>query len=1007
MKYQDIQSALNQNDLLNIIPNDEIQKIADTFQVYSFSLGDIILKAGDKAQGFFVVYSGKCRVLDDSGPDKAITLATLQKGDSFGEESLLLNKEISKTIRASSTVIVLKIPAQVFHQLISKYDEFHQLIQQRIQLHDEVNFLRTLQVFSSLNPKDSKLLLDSVQRVSLKEGQFLFEENDPGDAAFIIRKGKVKIVKQSSKDTLIAIIRPGVLIGEMSLLYSRPRSAAALATEDTELLKLSRDQFVSITEKSPNVEKLLNKQATYRLMQEETLLAQGDASHKYADIESLLTSSYKSLKSDYKARKFYCVESQSALMNGVCCISMVAASLHINYSIDQLVDQQILSNKIETLSSISHKLEHLDILTRSLYVDKNKLSQTLLPAIIEDSNGMLHVLYSFDDTGAIVCDPQKGLIHYPVGEFFSLWNQKMISLRSAPNLSKDQTLFNYCLGIFRPYLTLLLGMIVMSMFIHILSLFGPFAVSVLMDEVLVYKDHYLFNSIVLIGLTVMSFQCFAYFLRANIVLHTMRKVSNSITLKFFHYILSLNMKEQNKMQVGDLSSRINENEKLLSLVSNNSINVLSDSFSIFVYLLVLFAIHPTLSTTILVFLVTFLLFFIILSPLIRRQESLSFNTRNNQETFIIDLLNGIKTIKIDASERIFFRNGLGHFYETETQRYKAYELNSILTLSFSLLSNLCFIYCLYMGPYLVLNNEISTGGFLLYYACLAFILIPLKDLGRIWDEFLEIKNSLKRISEVFELSSEFSPSFTNLHTLDGHISLVDVNFQFDPSSYKKTIQDVSLNIGSGEHVSLVGRSGSGKSTLVQLISKLYEAHSGAILLDQRDILSIDAQAIRQQICLVESESWVFSGTIRENLSIAAKEIDFDKIIAASSLTLAHEFIQKLPNKYNTIIGEQGVKLSTGQLQKIALARAILMSPQVLILDEALSALDPESESKVFSNLNNIMKGKTLIYIGSNRKNIQTSDRIYVLHFGRLVESGTHQQLQNNKDMYYHQFCKEL
>ncbi|PCJ19573.1 MAG: hypothetical protein COB02_07455 [Candidatus Cloacimonadota bacterium] len=1005
MKYQDIQAALNKNDLLNIIPDSEIQKISDSFQVYSFSLGDIVLKAGDTAQGFFVIYSGKCRVLDEQNNEKAITLATLQKGDSFGEESLLLNKPVSKTVRASSTVILLKIPSNIFQNLIDTFQDFKSLIEQRIQLHDEVNFLRTLHVFSSLNPKESKLLLDSVERVQIKEGEFLFEENDPGDAAFIIRKGKVRVIKQSANNTVIAIVRPGILIGEMSLLYSRPRSAAVIASEDTECLKLSRDQFIEITKKVPNIQVLLNKQATHRLMQEETLLSQNDEHQEYTDRDSLINIQYKMIESNFSNDQFYCVETSKQILSSVCCIAMIAKSLDIDFSLDQLLDQQILSNKNESLSTISTKIEGLDILTRSLFIQKQKLNQALLPAIIEDQNGQLQILYKFDEEGVVICNPLSGLLHYSKVEFFNFWNQKLISLSSVPNLGKQQSFIKYSYLFLKPYFNLVFGIILLSIFIHSISLFGPFSISILLDQVLIHKDQYMFNSIILIGFIVMCFQCLSYFIRTNLVLHIIRNVSSSITLKFFHYILNLNMMERSKMQVGDLSSRINENERLLLLVSNNSLNVLSDSLSLFVYLFVLYKIHIGLTYSVFAFLLIFLVIFVLVTPYIRKQEIETFFIRNKQESFMVDLLSGIKTIKTDASEKLFFKDGLNYFYQTETERYKAYELNSFLTLMLSFFSKLCFVFILYLGASLVLKQELSLGLFLLYYTCLAFILIPLKDLSRIWDEFLEIRNSLKRISEVFNLKSDLNSNLTQIHKLDGAISLVDVDFQFDLDNYKKTLESISLEISQGEHISLVGRSGSGKSTLVQLIIKLYEVNSGAILLDHCDILSIDSDSIRKQILLIDSESWVFSGSIRENISIANKNIDFDKIIAASTLTLAHEFIQDLPNKYDTIIGDKGIGLSTGQLQKIALARAILTNPQVLILDEALSALDPESEAKVFRNLTNLMKGKTLIYIGNNPYNISSSDKIFVLNLGKLIEVGTHTQLTNKQEMYYHLFCR--
>jgi len=241
--------------------------------------------------------------------------------------------------------------------------------------------------------------------------------------------------------------------------------------------------------------------------------------------------------------------------------------------------------------------------------------------------------------------------------------------------------------------------------------------------------------------------------------------------------------------------------------------------------------------------------------------------------------------------------------------------------------------------------------------------------------------------------------------IEGRVTLRDVNFEYRPDN--PVLKDISFEVQPGEMVALVGPSGAGKSTLVQLLHRFYDPKSGSIQIDGIDIRTVRRASLYRQIGLVPQETILFGGSIKENIRYGKLAATDEEIIAAAKSANAHDFITAFPDAYDTIVGEKGINLSGGQRQRIAIARAILKAPRLLILDEATSSLDNESEAAIQEALDRLMEGRTTFVIAHRLTTIQKADRIFVMDKGRIVEEGTHGALLERRGLYHHLYTLKL
>jgi ATP-binding cassette subfamily B protein/subfamily B ATP-binding cassette protein MsbA len=306
------------------------------------------------------------------------------------------------------------------------------------------------------------------------------------------------------------------------------------------------------------------------------------------------------------------------------------------------------------------------------------------------------------------------------------------------------------------------------------------------------------------------------------------------------------------------------------------------------------------------------------------------------------------------------------------------------------------------GGYQIIHQELTLGDLMMFLIYLSMLLGPLATLAGSAVGFQNNLAGLDRVLDVLDIHEELPSRANAVHVqggnVDGAISFKNLSFAY-PDTEALVLQDVDLEVEAGQTVALVGRSGAGKTTLTNLIARFYDPTSGSISLDGRDLRDIELGSYRKLLGIVEQDVFMFDGTIRQNIAYSRRNSSHENVVRAAEAAAADEFIQKLPDGYDSVIGERGVRLSGGQRQRLAIARAILADPRILILDEATSNLDSESERLIQNSLTDLLKDRTAFVIAHRLSTITSADKIVVLEDGRVAEFGTHQELLDRGGRY--------
>jgi len=365
-------------------------------------------------------------------------------------------------------------------------------------------------------------------------------------------------------------------------------------------------------------------------------------------------------------------------------------------------------------------------------------------------------------------------------------------------------------------------------------------------------------------------------------------------------------------------------------------------------------------------------------------------------TIINESLQGIKIIKAFTMEReLKAKNDqeLGDFYRNSMRETRINEASYIIA---EALGGVGIAVIMYYGFSLVLSNKISAGDFVSFLAAIGLMFTPLKRLSRVHNNFQQGRTAIERIREI--ISAEPEKQDGEDIVVKGDIVFDNISFRY-PLSNNDALRGVNLHVRPGEIVALVGYSGAGKSTLVDLVAGFWYPTGGGLYIDGRDIRGLSLHSLRRHIGSVTQDIVLFDDTVKANILFGKPDASQEKVIEAAKAAFAHEFIMELPHGYETMIGERGVRLSGGQKQRITIARAIIRNPSILILDEATSSLDTESEHQVQKALEKLMSGRTTIVIAHRLSTVQKATRIAVMSNGRIIQEGTHAELLERGGLY--------
>jgi ATP-binding cassette subfamily B protein RtxE len=543
------------------------------------------------------------------------------------------------------------------------------------------------------------------------------------------------------------------------------------------------------------------------------------------------------------------------------------------------------------------------------------------------------------------------------------------------------------------------SVLLISLFIQLVALVTPLLFQNVIDKVLVSRSLSSLEVLAIAMLALALFEPVFSYLRAWLFANLAGKLTAELNSRLYRHLLSLPMSFFNQRQTGQITARVREMDKIRQFLSGSALSMLLDLLFIFVFIAVLFAYAPKLTWVVLASLLLYFLFWLCVGPTLRARVNTHFECAADNSAFLNQAITGVETIKTSAVEPGFIKQWQTNLAMQLKAGFKARLISIFAQQGISLIQKITAALLLWWGVKLVLSGDLTAGELVAFNMLAGQVTQPILRLAQVWQDFQHTLISLSRIGDILSQPSEAgAQGLASNPQVNGQISFKQVRFRYQ-SDAPEVISNLSFDIKPGEFIGITGSSGSGKSTITKLLQRLYSPHSGEVYIDGLDLAIADPVELRRSMSIVLQESHLFSGSVSDNIRQCCPQASDEQVIDAAKLSGAHQFIEQLPQGYNTQIGERGGSLSGGQKQRLALARALITNPKILVLDEATSALDYESEAAIISRLPEITKGRTVISIAHRLNTIRHCDRIFVIERGQLLESGNHLTLLKGEGKY--------
>jgi ATP-binding cassette subfamily B protein len=481
---------------------------------------------------------------------------------------------------------------------------------------------------------------------------------------------------------------------------------------------------------------------------------------------------------------------------------------------------------------------------------------------------------------------------------------------------------------------------------------------------------------------------------------TGQMIDARLILGYYKHLLKLPQQFFDTMRVGEIISRVNDAVKIREFINSVALNLIVNALIVLFSILIMFFYYWKLALIMLAIIPIYCFIYWISNSVNKKWQRRLMEESAELESQLVESLNAVGTIKRFGLEQFTNDKTENRFIPLLKTIYKTSIYSMFIGTGAEFFTRLFTIILLWVGSYFVINRELSPGELLSFYALIGYFTGPATSLIGTNRNIQDALIAADRLFEIIDLETE-STSETKVELLPhliGDIELNNIHFRYGTRT--TVFEELSLRIEKGKSTAIVGESGSGKSTLLSLLQNLYPLNKGNITIGGLDLQHISNRSLRERVGVVPQSIDLFNATIIENIAIGDYEPDMQKILFLSKLLGTDEFIDQLPNSYNSVVNEQGANFSGGQKQRIAIARALYRNPDILILDEATSSLDPSSEQKVQNALEWFkQQAKTIIIIAHRLTTIKNCDQILVLNKGQLVEQGSHQCLLEQNGHY--------
>lgn len=549
------------------------------------------------------------------------------------------------------------------------------------------------------------------------------------------------------------------------------------------------------------------------------------------------------------------------------------------------------------------------------------------------------------------------------------------------------------LAYIKPYTRRLALAVVCIIMAAAANLYLPWIIKDMIDDVLMSKDMVMLNLIATGILVVMFTRGVFYYGQSYLVSYVGQRVIIDVRSVLFRKFQRMPLSYYDKQQTGTVMSYItNDVAVMQSAIVDNLIELVTESSILIGSLAMMLYLDWKLSLLTLMTIPLVAIAMKIFGRKLKRSSTVIQERAAEITSLLQESISAIRVVKSFVRESYETKRFEEQNWRNFQAAMKNVKLSSLLTPTVEFLAAIAVTFIVWFGGYEVVNEVITAGELVAFLTYAVNLANPVKRLSKVYAAIQKAMAAADRVFAVMDLDEKITdvPGAQPLPPIKGKVEFKDVTFSYKDG--QPALEHISLKAEPGQMIALVGPSGSGKSTIANLIPRFYDVDSGVITIDDHDIRQVTADSLREQIGLVPQETMLFSTTVMENIRYGRLEATDEEVIEAAKAANAEEFIKELPEGYDTKLGERGLNLSGGQRQRLAIARAILKNPRVLILDEATSALDTESEKIVQDALDNLMVGRTSFVIAHRLSTIFNADQIFVVENGHLREHGTHEEL---------------
>ncbi len=703
---------------------------------------------------------------------------------------------------------------------------------------------------------------------------------------------------------------------------------------------------------------------------------------------------------------------------GAACLASVSSYHKLQLPVARIRQIAGTDTKGTNVLGMVKAAEQLGFSAKGVKGNKDALSKIPLPAIahviVKKENIQLQhyvVIYRFKKDKVTYMDPADGNMHtVPVERFMEMWTGVLILLLPDNDFvvrNEKTSNFKRFIFLLAPHKSVLFQSLLGAILYTVLGLSTSIYIQKITDNVLPTGNVNLLNLMGVAMLIILVFQLFLGVNQTLFMMKTGQQIDSRLILGYYKHLLNLPQRFFDTMRVGEIISRINDAVKIRAFINNVSVSLVVNIFIVFFSFVLMFVYSWKLALIMLIVIPLYIVIYLITNRLNKKQERLLMEHSADLESQLVESVNSVRTIKQFGIEDFSNMKTEVRFVTLLKTVFKSGKNSIFSKYSSETVTRLFTIILLWVGSYFVINNDITPGELLSFYAIIGYFMSPISSLIGANKSIQNALIAADRLFEIMDLETETTENKINLTRENiGDITFHNIDFSY--GTRRTVFNDFSLTIPQGKLTAIIGESGSGKTTLASLLQKLYPLNKGKITINDLDINYITKDSLRALVATVPQQLSLFAGSIINNIAIGDINPNMERIVAIIQQLGLMPFIEKLPDGLATQVGENGVSLSGGEKQRIAIARALYRNPEILIFDEATSSLDSDSEQYVKKSIQQLkQQGKTILIIAHRLSTVIEADKIILLKNGKILEEGTHQSLYMPHTNYYKMWQKQF